>query len=97
MQNCYDESFNGNMRDELLNKTLFFSLGQARRAVAGWIDDYNIRRPHSSLANKMPASYAAKFAATGRHATPLRGSACQPVAKPAQTGITQAKTLEAAE
>ena len=35
MQNGYVESFNGKMRDELLNETLFFTLAQAREAVAG--------------------------------------------------------------
>jgi putative transposase len=84
------------MRDGLLNETLFFSLDQVREAVAEWVEDYNIRRPHSSLAYETPAAYAAKFAATGWHATPLRGSACQPVAQPAQPGIQQAKTLKAA-
>ncbi len=96
MQNGYVESFNGKMRDELLNETLFFSLDQAREAVAEWIEDYNTERPHSSLAYETPAAYAAKFAATGWHATPLWGSACQPVAQPAQPGIQQAKTLKAA-
>jgi transposase InsO family protein len=50
MQNGYVESFNGKMRDELLNETLFFSLEQAREAVAEWIEDDNTERPHSSLA-----------------------------------------------
>ena len=95
MQNGYVESFNGKMRDELLNETLFFTLDQARQAVAEWIEDYNTERPHSSLAYETPAAYAAKFAATGWHATPLRGCACQPVAQPAQPGIQQGKTLKA--
>ena len=96
MQNGYVESFNGKMRDELLNETLFFSLDQARQMIAAWIDDYNTARPHSSLAYETPAAFAAKLAATGRHATPLRGSACQPVAQPAPQGIQQAKALKAA-
>ena len=96
MQNGYVESFNGKMRDELLNETLFFTLDQAREAVAAWAADYNTTRPHSSLAYETPAAFAAKFIATGWHATPLRGSACQPVAQPAQPGIQQAETLKAA-
>jgi putative transposase len=87
MQNGFVERFNGKMRDELLNETLFFSLDHARSVVAAWMEDYNTIRPHSSLAYQTPAAYAEKFAATGYHATPLRGSACQPVAQPAQTGI----------
>jgi putative transposase len=96
MQNGYVESFNGKMRDELLNETLFFSLDHARQAVAAWMEDYNTTRPHSSLAYQTPEAYAETFAATGYHATPLRGSACQPVAKPAQPGIQTPQTLKAA-
>ena len=73
-----------------------FTLDQAREAVASWAEDYNTTRPHSSLAYETPAAYAAKFAATGWHATPLRGSACQPVAQPAQQGIQQAEIINAA-
>ena len=72
MQNGYVESFNGKMRDELLNETLFFSLDHARSMVAAWMVDYNTVRPHSSLAYQTPAAYAENFAATGYHATPLR-------------------------
>ncbi|MBP2236112.1 transposase InsO family protein [Sinorhizobium kostiense] len=48
MQNGYIESFNGRMRDELLNESLFFGLRHARSAISEWVDDYNTR-PHSSL------------------------------------------------
>jgi putative transposase len=96
MQNGFVESFNGKMRDELLNETLFFSLDHARSTIAAWKEDYNTMRPHSSLAYQTPAAYAEKFAATGWHATPLRGSACQPVAYPAQPGIQTLETLKAA-
>ena len=96
MQNGYVESFNGKMRDELLNETLFFSLDHARTIIAAWMEDYNTTRPHSSLAYQTPAAYAEKFAATGCHAPPLRGSACQPVAQPAQPGIQTPETLKAA-
>lgn len=60
MQNVYVESFNGKRRDELLNETLFFSLDQAREAVAAWADDDNTERPHSSLADETPAAHAAE-------------------------------------
>lgn len=95
-QNGFVESFNGKMRDELLNETLFFGLDHARSVIAAWMEDYNTTRPHSSLAYQTPAAYAAKFAATGYHATPLRGSVCQPVANPAQPGIQLPETLKAA-
>jgi transposase InsO family protein len=96
MQNGFVESFNGRMRDELLNETLFFSLDHARSIIAAWKDDYNTTRPHSSLAYQTPAAYAGKFTATGYHAPRLRGSACQPVAQPAQPGIQRLETLKAA-
>jgi putative transposase len=59
MQNGYVESFNGRMRDELLNETLFLSLAQAREIIAAWVDDYNTERPHSSLGYATPAAFAA--------------------------------------
>lgn len=40
-QNAFVESFNGRMRDELLNETLFMSIGHAREKIAAWADDYN--------------------------------------------------------
>ena len=40
MQNGYIESFNGRMRDELLNESLFFGLDHARLGLANWIADY---------------------------------------------------------
>lgn len=58
-QNGFVESFNGRMRDELLNETLFFTIGQAREVLARWVDDYNTERPHSSLGYATPAAFAA--------------------------------------
>jgi transposase InsO family protein len=96
MQNGYIESFNGKMRDELPNETLFFGLDRARATIAAWVEDYNTARPHSALASQTPAAYAEKLAATGCHAPPLRGSARQPVANNAQQAIQTPKTLKAA-
>jgi transposase InsO family protein len=48
-QNGFCESFNGRMRDELLNESLFLGLDPARTKIANWVDDYNQRRPHSTL------------------------------------------------
>jgi len=48
MQNGYVESFNGRMRDELLNETLFTSLAHARVKIAAWVEDYNGDRTHPS-------------------------------------------------
>ena len=65
MQNGFYESFNGRMRDELLNETLFLGLKHAREKIGTWASDYNHRRPHSSLGYKTPSQYAAKLNATG--------------------------------
>jgi Integrase core domain len=50
-QNAFIESFNGRLRDELLNETLFASLAHVREALAIW-------KPHSALGNLPPAVYA---------------------------------------
>lgn len=61
-QNAFAESFIGRQRDELLNETLFSSLGHARQALAEWRCDYNRVRPHSSLGGVPPAEFANRFA-----------------------------------
>lgn len=61
MQNGYAESFNGRMRDELLNETLFMSLDHARIAIAARVADYNQERPHSALGYETPAAFAAEL------------------------------------
>jgi transposase InsO family protein len=83
MQNGYVESFNGRMRDELLNETLFLSLAHARVEIAAWAEDYNRERPHSSLGYEPPAAYAAEL--ERQWPAPLRpsGSATQPIASTA--------------
>ncbi len=53
-QNAFIESFNGSLRDELLNEEIFDSLNDARRKLALWRYDYNTVRPHSSLGNHTP-------------------------------------------
>jgi transposase InsO family protein len=63
MQNGYIESFNGRMRDELLNESLFIDLDHARQLIGAWITDYNTARPHSSLGYKTPAAYAGTLTA----------------------------------
>lgn len=61
MQNGFCESFNGRMRDELLNESLFFGLDHARIRISTWADDYNHRRPHSALGYIPPSAYAANL------------------------------------
>jgi transposase InsO family protein len=64
MQNGFIESFNGRMRDELLNETLFLDLDQARQLIGSWTADYNMARPHSSLGYKTPTAYAQQLTAS---------------------------------
>ena len=54
-QNGFIESFNGSLRDELLNEEIFDTLDDARRKLALWRYDYNNVRPHSSLGNQPSA------------------------------------------
>src|ERR1700737_3881722 len=58
-QNGFIESFNGRLRDELLNETLFRSLPHARAVLEVWRADYNTERPHSRLGGMSPSTYAA--------------------------------------
>jgi hypothetical protein len=54
-QNAFVESFNGRLRDECLNETLFTSLAHARSILAAWKHDYNTIRQHSKLGGRTPA------------------------------------------
>ncbi|MGA9207917.1 MAG: IS3 family transposase [Terriglobales bacterium] len=96
MQNGYIESFNGRMRDELLNESLFLDLDQARQIIAAWVTDYNTTRPHSSLGYKTPLAYADHLTATGHRAALHEGSARWPVAHTAPKGVSTAEALIAA-
>jgi putative transposase len=57
-QNPWVESFNGRVRDELLNITEFGSLAEARVLIEDWRNEYNTWRPHSSLGGLTPVEYA---------------------------------------
>jgi len=58
IQNAAIESFNGRMRDELLNQHWWRTIDDARRAIASYREDYNHVRPHSALGNQTPAEFA---------------------------------------
>jgi transposase InsO family protein len=62
-ENGYIESFNGKLRDELLNREIFYTLQEAQVLIERWRNQYNRRRPHSSLGNRPPApeAYPAAF------------------------------------
>jgi len=71
-QNAFVESFNGRLRDECLNETVFTSLRQARAVLAAWQGDYNEVRPHSALGGRTPAS--------------IRLPPCSPASRPPRAG-----------
>ncbi len=54
-ENGYCESFNGKLRDELLQREIFCSLREAQVLIETWRVHYNTKRPHSSLNYKPPA------------------------------------------
>ena len=92
--NAFVESFNGRMRDELLNETLFMGLGHAREKISAWIDDYNNQRPHSSLGYATPAAFAAELKKQGAASLRIAGGyATQPLASPARSRNNDAETL----
>ena len=87
MQNGFIESFNGRLRDEFLNETLFSTLAQARIGLATWRADYNGSRPHSKIGWQTPSAFASTF--NPRRDLALRsadGSAPAPAAHTARHG-----------
>lgn len=78
-ENGFAESFNGRFRDEFLQCELLADLREARVLSSMWKNDYNHRRPHSSLKYQTPA----QFAASHGQATPLRLAALASAASPA--------------
>ena len=63
-ENGYIESFNGKLRDELLNLEIFTTLEEAKVLIEQWRREYNQIRPHSSLKYKPPAPEAVLTAIT---------------------------------
>jgi len=57
-ENGYIESFNGKLRDELLNGEIFDTLLEAQVIIERWRKEYNSERPHSSLGYRPPAPEA---------------------------------------
>lgn len=54
-ENGYVESFNGKLRDELLNGEIFYTLQEAKILIERWRRHYNQVRPHSALGYRPPA------------------------------------------
>ncbi|CUH44605.1 putative transposase OrfB [Ruegeria atlantica] len=55
-ENGYCESFNGRMRNELLNNEVFYSLREAQIIIKNWRKHYNTKPPHSALGYGPPAT-----------------------------------------
>jgi len=77
-ENGYVESFIGKMRDELLNREIFFTLTEAQVLIERWRREYNQVRPHSSLGYRPPAPEAIEW--------PL--GATRPGMPPTMAGLT---------
>jgi len=97
VQNAFIESFNGRLRDELLNETLFRSLPHARVALDTWRWDYNTKRPHSSLGWQTPTAFAAAWQRQceqrDRTLSRFEGFAPCPVASDAENTFYHPRTL----
>ena len=95
-QNAFVESFNGRLRDELLNETLFTSLAHARAVLQTWKTDYNTQRPHSRIGWLTPAEYARNF--NPRRSDPaLRSSHSSAPVTDAHISIKNGKTNRLSE
>jgi transposase InsO family protein len=57
-ENGYIESFNGKLRDELLDREICYTLGEAKILIERWRKEYNTFRPHSALGYRPPAPEA---------------------------------------
>ena len=92
-QNGFIESFNGRLRDELLNETLFRSLPHIREVLAAWRHDYNHERPHSKLGWMTPLDFArALRGEDARHAAQHGGYTRRALATHQQPGSDHART-----
>ena len=92
MQNDFVESFNGRVRDELLNETTFRS--PAHAVIGDWVMNYSTQRPHSALGYPTPADFALHMiTATAHHAAPDDSSARRAIAQPAPNGVNEERTL----
>jgi putative transposase len=91
---AFSESFNGRLRDELLNETLFSSLRDARTRLEAWRQDFNEVRPHSSLGYLTPEAYAlALCGETARRPALPEGSGRRALATRQQGSSNHLRTL----
>ena len=100
VENGYIESFNGRLRDECLNVEWFSSVDDARQKLTKFREHYNHQRPHSALADRTPAAFAALHRPEQKFST-LMGRALQSLlieslecAKPASTAGERTHTAQ---
>ena len=77
-ENGYIESFNGKMRDELLNREVFMTLTEAKVLIEAWRKEYNETRPHSALGYRPPAPEARMTTTLAQQLVPLSGAGHSP-------------------
>ena len=78
-ENGYVESFNGKLRDELLNGEIFYTIKEAKILIERWRHYYNTKRPHSALGYRPPAPEAVIARPAAGYAA-LRRSSAPPAA-----------------
>ena len=83
-ENGYVESFNGKLRDELLNREVFDTLLEAKVLIERWRHAYNTVRPHSSLGYQPPAPKARQPCSLAS-ATPQQANRARLLAMPTLT------------
>ncbi len=60
-ENGYIKSFNGTLRDDVLNREVFYSVKEAKEIFENWRMEYNNHRPHSDLGYMTPEAFAAGY------------------------------------
>ena len=83
-ENGYVESFNGKLRDELLNGEIFYTLAEAKIVIEQWRKYYNTVRPHSSLGYRPPAPEVISWPVS---------LAALPGARPASAPLAETRSL----
>jgi putative transposase len=71
VENCFIESFNGQLRDECVSQYHFASLAEARDRIEQWRHEYTTDPPHGSLGDRTPAEYTALFTPEEGHSSTL--------------------------
>ncbi len=77
-ENGYVESFNGKLRDELLDREIFYTPLEAKVLIEQWREHYNRVRPHSSLGYRPPAPETVAFSALATGCATLRRASLRP-------------------